>query len=155
MFKKISNFFHALKFFVGVTWEKRPKKWKAKTKQVQKLSLKESQEKKRQARLLMHSLLKEGDSYKMGEATVTLAKFGVEGKKEVQAKIEAAAKRRAEKWEKARERGMDLMMMTPEQIHELKLDEWISKRKDFQKKLEEFDSIPESEPPSGEIRKNQ
>lgn len=153
MIKKLNNFLRALKFFVDVTWEKRPKKLKPRTKQVQKLSLKETQEKKRRACYEMHALLKEGDSYKFGEGTVTLAKFGVEGKAEVQSKIAAAAKRRAEKWVKARERGIELMMMSEEQIQELKLDEWFSKRKDFQKKLLEFDSLPEVEPPSGEIKR--
>lgn len=98
--------------------------------------------------------LNEGEQYKLGEATVTLAKFGIAGKEEVAKKIAAADARRAARWEKARERAIDLMMMTPEQILELQINEWLDKRKEFEKKLKEFDSLPLEPPPSGKAGDN-
>ena len=100
----------------------------------QKVSLRQAFEKKQRDRYLFHQMLKAHDTYKLGEAIVTLAKFGVEGKKEVAMKIAAANERREKKQIRLREKGIEIMMMSPEELQIFKINEWISSRKTFNEK---------------------
>lgn len=148
MIRFIVNYLSALKFYLGVTWEKRPKLFKPRSKLFQRMASRQEFEKKQRARYLMHAMLKEGDTYKLGEATVTLAKFGREGKEEVSAKIAAAAARRKERMDFLTKKGEDIMLMTKEQIREMQLEEWLDKRKKVQQRIDEIMASPD-EPPQG------
>lgn len=101
--------------------ERKIKNFFPKTKQIQKVSI-------------TKLTLKEGDQYRLGTAIVTLAKFGIEGKAEVQKKIEAANQRRAERQARLTERGIEMMLMTEEEILEFKIKEWIESRKRINEK---------------------
>jgi hypothetical protein len=78
-----------------------------------------------QYQLDKHTDFKVGESYRLGEAVVTLRA----SKAEVQAIIAATDKRRAEKEAKLRERAIEIMLMSPEQLKQFQLDEWLSKRR--------------------------
>lgn len=67
---------------------------------------------------------KVGDSYRVGEMVVTLRS----SKAEVQAIIAALDAKRAKREEKQRERAIELMLMSPEELDKLALGEWLSKR---------------------------
>ena len=148
MIRFFVNFFSAAKFYFGVTLERRPKIFKPRSKLIQKMTSRQAFEKKQRARYLVHSMLKEGDSYKLGEATVTLARFGREGKEDVSAKIAAAAARRKERMDFLTKRGEDIMLMTKEQIREMQLEEWLEKRREHQEKIYRIMNGPD-EPPAG------
>jgi len=106
-------------------------------------------EQKRRARYEFHSLLKEGDQYRLGEATVTLAKFGVEGKQEVAQKIAEADARREKRKQQQTEYGEKIMLMSPEELSEFKILEWLDKRKKHEEKLTEIMNQPDGDQPSG------
>lgn len=99
-------------------------------------------EKKQRERYVFHSMLKAGDQYRLGEATVTLAKFGVEGKEEVRKKIEAAERRRSERKRILTERAEEMMLMKPEELEKFQIEKWFSDRKEFQQKLSQLDLAP-------------
>lgn len=77
---------------------------------------------------------KEGESYRLGECVVTLAKFGPEGKQEVAAKLLAYETQRIEKERKLTERAQEIMLMNPEELKEFQIEEWIRQRKAFNEK---------------------
>jgi hypothetical protein len=98
----------------------------------------------RQSQLNKHTDFKVGDSYTVGEFVVTLHK----DKASMLAAIAATDKRREEKHNKLTERGVELMLMTPEQLLELKLDEWLEKRQSNGYKIQRIMSLPMKPPPT-------
>lgn len=74
--------------------------------------------------LIKHTDYKVGDSYLLGEMIVTLHDSKASAQRAI-AKVEA---RRLAKEKRLTERAIDLMLMTPEQLMELKLSEWLEKR---------------------------
>jgi hypothetical protein len=118
---KIKSNLFAFFWLVAQWFEKRVKDLRPRTKEVQKIPI-------------TKMTLKEGDQYRLGEAIVTLAKFGIEGKQEVAKKIEAANRRRAERQARLTERGIEMMLMSEEEILELQVNEWIESRKRINEK---------------------
>lgn len=78
----------------------------------------------KQWQLDKHTDFKVGESYRVGEMIVTLRASKAEVAK-VLAEYEA---KRLAKEAKLRERAIDIMLMTPEQLMELKVNEWLDKR---------------------------
>lgn len=117
------NFIHALWFYLGVLFTnlKKSKWWRPGTKQHKKVSI-------------TKIALKEGESYRLGECIVTLAKFGVEGKQEVAKKIAYWEQKAKEKEEALTKRGQEIMLMTPEELKQFQVDEWVKQRKAFNEK---------------------
>lgn len=138
MLKRFFNSLFALKLYLGVTltkikhltWRNVPIKKKKDTRQ--------QFEEKQRARYLAQSLLKAGDQYKLGEATITLAKFGIEGKLEVAAKIKAAKLRREAKLKAQTEKGIEMMLMSPEKLSKSVIEDWLQKRKNFSEAFKKF-----------------
>lgn len=91
--------------------------------------------------------LKEGDQYRLGTSTVTLAKFGIEGKKEVAAKLEALRMKRELKEAKLKEKAVDIMLLPKEELYVYRINDWLTQREEFQKKLLEFENLSD-EPPA-------
>lgn len=89
--------------------------------------------------------LKESDHYKLGESTVTLAKFGIEGKQEVAKKIAAADARRAERAKRHTARAEEIMLIPPDQLLNFQIEEWLEKRKKFAEKLSAFPELTEEQ----------
>lgn len=77
-----------------------------------------------QYQLDKHTQFKVGESYKVGQMIVTLRS----SKAEVARIIAAVGARRATKEQALTERAIDIMMMTPEQLMDFKLTEWLSNR---------------------------
>lgn len=75
---------------------------------------------------------KVGESYRVGEMIVTLHANKASMLKAI-AKVDA---RRAAKEAKLRERGIELMLMTPEELLSTKIHEWMAKRQATESKLE-------------------
>lgn len=75
--------------------------------------------------------LKAGDSYRLGECIVTLAKFGIEGKQEVAAKITAFNKRRELRHKELTEQAEKIMLMSPEELKRYQVEEWLKQRRSF------------------------
>lgn len=127
MFKLFKNLFHALVFYCGVSFTKIKGWWRPRTQQRQKAKI-------------TKMALKAGDSYRLGECIVTLAQFGIAGKKEVAAKIEAINKMRELRELELTERGEKIMLMSPEEVQKFQVEEWLRNRTKFnEKKL--YDSL--------------
>lgn len=139
------NLFHALWLYVTVSWTKIRFPWRAKFRFIRKLTPRQLFEEKQRERYLFHSMLKEGDQYRLGEATVTLAKFGIEGKQEVAAKIAAADARRKARMDAQTEKAIDIMLMTPEQLLDFRIGEWTEKRKKYSEAFQKFGVTPKEE----------
>lgn len=77
-----------------------------------------------QSQVLKRTHMSPGDSYQVGEAVVTLHK----DKASMLAAIAAVDAKREAKWLAARERAIDLMMLTPEELAAFKVDEWLEAR---------------------------
>ena len=122
MLKLVLDFVRAFIFYLSV-WFTRFKErgWRPFTKQQHKVKV-------------TKMALKAGDSYRLGECIVTLAKFGVEGKEEVRKKIEAFNALRALRHAELTERGQKIMLMSPEELKQYQVDEWIKQRKAFNEK---------------------
>lgn len=121
MLRTLLNFLQALIFYLSVSLSKLKGLWRPLTKQHKKVKVNKL-------------TLKEGESYRLGECVVTLAKFGVEGKQEVAAKIEAYEQQRKEREEKYKEKGINIMLMNPEELKQFQVSEWIKQRKAFNEK---------------------
>lgn len=142
--KKLSNLIWSLKFYFGTLFSK-VKFTKAFHRFEKKTDMRQAQEAKRRARYEMHSLLKVGDTYKLGEGTCTLAKFGVEGKEEVKKKIEAADARREERRRILTARAEEIMLMKPDELVQFQLEKWFKERKDFTEKVSGFKKLTKEE----------
>lgn len=121
MIRLILNFIHALCFYLGVTFTKLKGWWRPLTKQHKKVKA-------------TKIALKEGESYRLGECIVTLAKFGMEGKQEVAKKIAYWDQVRKEREEKYKQKAIDIMLLNPEQLKEYQVESWIQQRKAFNEK---------------------
>lgn len=78
----------------------------------------------KQYQLDKHTAFKPGESYKLGEAIVT-----VHATKELMLKAIATTEaKRLAKEKKLTDRAVDIMLMSPEELTEFKLDEWLDKR---------------------------
>jgi hypothetical protein len=121
VFKLFINLFHALVFYCGVSFTKMKGWWRPRTQQRQKVKI-------------TKMALKAGDSYRLGECIVTLAQFGIAGKKEVAAKIEAVNKLRELRERQLTERGQKIMLLSPEELKKFEIDEWLKQRKSFNEK---------------------
>lgn len=119
--RKLNNLIQAAIFYASVRLTKLKDWWKPLSKQHKKVKI-------------TQVALKEGDTYKLGECIVTLAKFGVEGKKEVAAKIAHWDLIRREKEEKYRQKGVEIMLMKPHELEQYQIDEWLKTRKSFNEK---------------------
>lgn len=78
-----------------------------------------------QAQLDKHTDFKVGESYRVGEMIVTVRS----SKEEVAAIIAASDARRAAKDEVRRERAIELMLMTPDELKKLNIEKWLKERK--------------------------
>ena len=119
--KFITTLIHALLFYFGVLFTKFKDAWKPKIKQQHKVKS-------------TKIAYKQGESYRLGQCVVTLAKFGIEGKEEVAAKIAAIDKIREEKHKKYTDKAESIMLMTPEELKQFQVEEWIANRKRFNEK---------------------
>jgi hypothetical protein len=105
-----------------------------------------------------HTDFKPGESYKVGQMVVTVHA----DKASMLAAIAATNKRREERHARLTERGIELMLMSPEELQKLKIEEWLQKRNEaFDKKYgkrfnpmskatlakEPLPQIPEANPP--------
>jgi hypothetical protein len=108
----------------------------------------------RQSQLDKHTDFKIGESYRLGESIVTLHP----NKASMLAAIAKVDAKREAKHKALRERGIDLMLMSPEELAAFKLDEWLSAREKAGHKLDakvrhDNDNIryiaPKSLPPEG------
>lgn len=116
--KFIFNFIQAVLFYLGVSFTKFKEAWRPKTKQQHKVKA-------------TKIAYKQGESYRLGECIVTLAKFGPEGKQEVAAKLLAYETQRQDKERKLTERAEKIMLMSPDDLKDFMVDEWLKKRKEF------------------------
>lgn len=121
MIRTILNFLSALLFYCGITFTKLKGLWRPLTKQHKKVKV-------------TKLALKEGQSYRLGECVVTLAKFGIEGKQEVAKKIAYWEQVRKDREEKYKQKAIDIMLMTPEQLKQYQVESWIQQRKAFNEK---------------------
>lgn len=78
-----------------------------------------------EGQILKRTHFKPGDTYKIGEAIVTVH----ENKESMLAAIAATDKRRSDREARLTEKAIDIMLMTPEQLKQFKLDEWLAGRK--------------------------
>jgi len=113
----IKTLLYAVLFYCGVLLTKFREAWKPKTKQQHKVKS-------------TKIAYKEGESYRLGECIVTLAKFGPEGKQEVAAKLLAYEAQRQNKEKELTERAEKIMLMSPEELKVFMVEEWIKKRKE-------------------------
>lgn len=159
MLNWFKNTFYSCKIYLSIGWGK-VRSTKNSPSGVHKTSKKDFQaraefEHAQQQRYLFHSLLKEGDQYKCGEATITLAKFGVEGKQEVEKKIIAADERREARQKLLTERSEKIMLMSPDELQEFKVSEWLENREKIKNLIEEFEKNPDVPPtPDANVRVN-
>ena len=116
--KFIFNFIQAVLFYLGVSFTKFKEAWRPKTKQQHKVKA-------------TKIAYKQGESYRLGECIVTLAKFGPEGKQEVATKLLAYETQRQDKERKLTERAEKIMLMSPDDLKDFMVDEWLKKRKEF------------------------
>lgn len=114
----VKSFVHALLFYVGVWLTKFKDSWRPKTRQQHKVKA-------------TKIAYKEGESYRLGECIVTLAKFGPEGKKEVAAKLLAYEAQRQDKERRLTQKAEKIMLMNPEELKDFMVEDWLSKRKEF------------------------
>lgn len=119
--KVLKLIIYAALFYVSVWFSKLREAWKPKAKQLQKVKS-------------TKIAYKEGESYRLGQCIVTLAKFGIEGKQEVAAKLLAYETQRLEKERKLTEKAEKIMLMNPEELKEFMVEEWIRNRKAFNEK---------------------
>lgn len=84
-----------------------------------------------QSQLDKHTDFKPGESYRLGGCIVTVHA----DKASMLAAIAAVDKKREDKWAAKRERTIDIMMMTPQQLRELKFNEWLKERKVIDSKI--------------------
>ena len=119
--RKLNNLIQAIIFYVSVTFTKLKDWWRPLTKQHKKVKI-------------TKIALKEGESYRLGECIVTLAKFGIEGKKEVAEKLKHYEQLRLAKEQKLTEKGIQIMLMNPKELEQYQIDEWLKQRKSFNEK---------------------
>jgi len=114
-----------------------------------------------QAQLDKRTHFKPGETYRLGEAIVTVHA----NKASMLAAIAATEAKRIEKEKRLRERAIDIMLMKPEELLQFQLDEWLAKRKVTESKITDilgkfnnrmFKKIKppinkEERPPSGNI----
>lgn len=84
-----------------------------------------------QDQLNKHTPFKVGEQYMLGEAVVTLH----EDKESMLKAIAIVDARREARHKELTERGIDLMMLTPEELQKLRLDEWLKKREQKHRSL--------------------
>ena len=121
MIRTILNFVYTLIFYASVTFSKLKGLWRPLTKQHKKVKT-------------TKLVLKEGESYRLGECVVTLAKFGIEGKQEVAKKLQAWEKVRQEREEAYKQKAIDIMLLNPEELQRYQVEEWVKQRKAFNEK---------------------
>lgn len=127
MLRLINNIVHALIFYLGIRLTKLKAFFFERTGQHHKVNI-------------TKIALKEGESYRLGECIVTLAKFGIEGKQQVAEKIKAIEAIRALRDAELTEKAEKIMLMSPEELEQFKVNEWLSQ---VQSKNEQkiYDSI--------------
>lgn len=114
----VKTLLYAVLFYCGVLLTKFREAWKPKTKQHHKVKA-------------TKIAYKQGESYRLGECIVTLAKFGPEGKQEVAAKLLAYETQRLDKERKLTEKAENIMLMDFEELKVYMVDEWLKKRQEF------------------------
>jgi len=85
-----------------------------------------------QSQLDKHTAFKPGESYRIGEGIVTVHA----NKESMLAAIAAVNAKREAKHKVLTERGIELMLMSPEELQKLKINEWLGKRKNNQSKID-------------------
>lgn len=122
MIRIFCNFVRAVIFYLSI-WVNKIQIWeiRSKARQIKKVKV-------------TKIALKEGQSYRLGECIVTLAKFGMEGKQEVAKKIAYWNQVRKEREEKYKQKAIDIMLLNPEQLKEYQVESWIQQRKAFNEK---------------------
>lgn len=131
MVKLIINLFHALVFYLGIKFTKLKALFFDRTGQHHKVKV-------------TKLAFKEGESYRLGECIVTLAKFGIEGKQQVAEKIKAIEALRALRDAELTEKAEKIMLMSPEELEQFKVNEWLTQvRGKNEQKI--YDSIKDTE----------
>lgn len=130
MIRTILNFLSALLFYCSITFSKLKGFWRPLTKQHKKVKV-------------TKLAFKEGQSYRLGECVVTLAKFGMEGKKEVAQKIAYWEQVRKQREEKYKQKAVDIMLMSPEELKQYQIESWLKERKAFNEK-KFYDNLSET-----------
>ena len=138
MFRILKNLISAVIFYCGVKFSKLKGLWFERTGQHHKVKV-------------TKLALKAGDSYRLGECIVTLATFGPEGKLEVAEKIKAVEAMRALRERELTEKAEKIMLMSPEELEQFKVNEWLAKVKATNSK-KIYDSI--EDPTITEEKKN-
>lgn len=116
MLKLINNLSHALLFYLGIKLTKFKALFFQRTGQHEKVKA-------------TKLALKAGDTYRLGESIVTLATFGPQGKLEVAEKIKAIEALRALRDAELTERAEKIMLMSEQELEQLKVNEWLVKVK--------------------------
>lgn len=131
MLRLINNLFQALVFYLGVKLTKLKGLFFERTGQHHKVKV-------------TKLALKAGESYRLGECIVTLATFGPEGKLEVAEKIKAIEAIRALREAELTQKAEKIMLMSPEELEQFKVNEWLNKIKSNNSK-KQYDSLTDSE----------
>lgn len=114
MFRIINNLVSALVFYLGIKFTKLKSFFFERTGQHHKVKI-------------TKLALKEGESYRLGECIVTLAKFGIEGKQQVAEKIKAIEAIRALRERELTEKAEKIMLMSEKELQQFKVNEWLNK----------------------------
>lgn len=131
MLRLINNLFSALIFYLGVKLTRFKEKLFERTGQHHKV---------KSTKLA----LKEGESYRLGECIVTLAKFGIEGKQQVAEKIKAIEAIRALRERELTEKAEKIMLMSEEELEQFKVNEWLTNVK-AKNVMKVYDSLKDTE----------
>lgn len=98
-----------------------------------------------QYQLDKHTDFKPGESYKVGEAIVTVHA----NKASMLAALAKYEANRLLKEKQLKERGIELMLMSPEELGALQLDEWLEKKEKLGHKVQRTINLPLKPPPLG------
>lgn len=131
MLRLVNNLISALIFYLGIKFSKLKNIFFERTGQHHKVKV-------------TKLALKAGDSYRLGECIVTLATFGPQGKLEVAEKIKAIEALRALRERELTEKAEKIMLMSPEELEQFQVNEWLNKIKSNNSK-KQYDSLTDSE----------
>lgn len=138
MLRLINNVFHALVFYLGVKLTRLKSFFFERTGQHHKVKV-------------TKLAFKEGESYRLGECIVTLAKFGIEGKQQVAEKIKAIEALRALRDAELTEKAEKIMLMSEEELEQFKVNEWLSSVK-AKNVMKVYDSLKENVPVQKKVK---
>lgn len=97
------------------------------------------------AQAIKHTPLKVGDSYRLGSSTVTLRA----SQAEVAAIIAMYDRERARKEARLTKRANEIMLMSPKELEQFKVQEWLDAQQEYLKKIGKVMEQPTTPPSSG------